>query len=91
MLKNKLITVDFKKHVKSGLYIDYLGRLIVKSALLNIFIWGGLYISEKYIIEYICRFSFMSSKYNKFSFFKSHQIVQSVIKWCLIVMLLLLI
>lgn len=38
MLKNKLITVGFKKHVKSGLYIDYLGRLIVKSALLNIFI-----------------------------------------------------
>jgi hypothetical protein len=56
MLNNKLLDFFFIKHIKSGLYIDYAWRLIAKTSILNLFVWGGLYVSEKFIIEYLTRF-----------------------------------
>lgn len=47
---------SFKKHIKTGLYIDYLLKLIAQNSLLNVFIWASLYVSEKFIIEYITRY-----------------------------------
>lgn len=47
---------SFKKHVKTGLYVDYFLKLIALQGLLNIFIWASLYVSEKFIIEYTTRY-----------------------------------
>lgn len=62
MLTNLLTQFTFKKHVKSGLYVDYILRLVAKTSLYNIFIWGGLYLSEKFFIEYLTRFT--TNKYS---------------------------
>lgn len=67
MLNLKVITFKFKKSIKTGLYVDYLVRLLGKIGLLNGFIWSGLYVCEKLFIEYVFRLSPSISKKLLFS------------------------
>ena len=57
MLNLLYVTFGFKKHIKSGAYVDYFFRLVAKTSLLNFFIWGFLYVGEKFVIEYLTRFT----------------------------------
>jgi hypothetical protein len=56
MLNIQFISWTYKKHIKTGLYLDYLTRLCGKSGVLNLFIWASLYVSEKFAIEYCTRY-----------------------------------
>lgn len=62
MLNLSYVTFVFKKHIKSGVYVDYFFRLIGKLGLLNLFIWGSLYVGEKFLIEYTTRFTSNNNK-----------------------------
>ena len=57
MLSTNLITFTFKKAAKSGFYIDYAFRCAVGRGLRNGAVWGALYVSEKFMIEYLTRFT----------------------------------
>lgn len=56
MLNMFYVMFSFKKHIKTGIYVDYLFKLIATNFLLNVFIWASLYVSEKFIIEYTTRY-----------------------------------
>lgn len=57
MINLLYVTFVFKKHIKSGAYVDYFFRILAKTSLLNFFVWGFLYVGEKFIIEYLTRFT----------------------------------
>jgi hypothetical protein len=62
MLNLNYVTFVFKKHIKSGIYVDYFSRLIGKLGVMNLFIWSSLYIGEKFLIEYTTRFTNNNNK-----------------------------
>lgn len=57
MLSNPFITFSLIRGTKVGLYIDFLVKTKTQNFIENWFIWGGVYVSEKLIIEYITRFT----------------------------------
>lgn len=86
MLRNTVITNLLKKHVKSGFYLDYLGRYLFKITLINGLVWGGLYLSEKFIIEYLTRFTV--SNYKTVFFFKNSptEILKITMTWVAVIL-----
>lgn len=62
----------FKKNVKTGLFIDYFFRKKSIIFIKNNFIWAGLFLLEKFFIEYISKgvysnlFNFVLKKNNNF-------------------------
>lgn len=90
MLSIKYITFSFKKHIKTGLYVDYFAKLIATSGLLNIFIWASLYVSEKFIIEYLTRYLNNASTNTNLSLNNSITIFTFSLKWILLAIILLL-
>ena len=69
MLNIRLYTFFFKKNIKIGLFIDYIFKKTIQTFLKNNLIWAGLFLLEKFFIEYISRFIFNSIFLN---FFKKH-------------------
>lgn len=91
MLKNKFISFKFTTHIKSGFYIDYLWRLLAKKYLQNVFIWGALYVSEKFVIEYLTRFIVNNSKNLLLSAGSPITILTFTVQWLVLLGLLALI
>ena len=56
MLSLLYTTFTFKKHIKTGIYVDHLFKVVSLSILSNFFIWASLYVGEKFIIEYLTRY-----------------------------------
>lgn len=56
MLALLYTTFCFKKHIKTGFYVDYFFKLLAGNFVQNVFIWASLYVSEKFLIEYSLRY-----------------------------------
>lgn len=65
MLHNLLHQFNFKRSVKSGIYVDFLVKRLSLHLLKNQFNWSSIFILEKFVIEYLSRYIFSSlSIYN---------------------------